>query len=162
MLLLVLLWSNSFRHMPRKFLPSRYTEGYYNERGFNRSTRSETQNPKKLTFFKITAFKITTWPQGIKTDLWMGKRFWGRVLLWEAHIWYQHSQQQAMGLKNLLSVQMPVRNGFQNNGNLRGVMVTADLARPPHRIAQSFWDMFWQLAGLLWSLWKEWCSCHFR
>lgn len=54
---------------------------------------------------------------------------WDRVLC-EAHILYQHPQRPAMSLRNLLSLQMPVRNGFQNNGNLRGVMVTANLASP--------------------------------
>lgn len=83
----------------------------------------------------------------------MGEIFGGRVLC-EAHVLYQHPQRPAMSLRNLLSLQMPVRNEFQNNGNLRGVMVTANLASAPSRIAQSFWDMFWQLAGLFWSFRK--------
>lgn len=35
----------------------------------------------------------------------------------------------------LLSLQVPDKNGFQNNGNLRSETVTANLARPPPRIA---------------------------
>lgn len=91
----------------------------------------------------------------------MGKIFWGWVLC-ETHILYQSPQQPALGIIILLefsflilSLQMPDKNGFQNNGYLRWEMVIANLARPPPRITPvllghvltTCWSLFKPLKG---------------
>lgn len=84
---------------------------------------------KNGNFFKSQDSKLQPGHKGLKhISEW--RKYFGAGSSVKSTLLYQHLQRPAMGLRNLLSLQMPVRNGFQNNGNLRGRMVTTNLARP--------------------------------